>query len=157
MSECLLIIDMQASFDASLDPKVQRSCIREIKKAMREQAPIVFVEYSGHGSTISELTDVVEQAHYKKVHHVLKHDDDGSDVIVEFLRKKHLPRSNLSVVGVNSNWCVRSTVAGLTYLLKSATIKVIADACNCNDTDSHRRGLNEMRLLNNVKILRDKK
>src|SRR5271167_52729 len=102
MSSTLVVIDMQEVFAAARKNSVQKSCIREIKKAIRDRAPIVFVEYDGYDPTLPALTSVVKQANYTKAYHVRKRHNDGGKEIAQFLTKKHLPKLNMRVCGVNT-------------------------------------------------------
>lgn len=157
MSYTLCVIDMQDYFKSSRGKRVRQSCIREIKKAIRDKATILFVEYSPehYGTSIPLLTNVANKAKYRKVYHVAKHSDGGGEEVVEFLKQKHLPRLNLRVCGVNTDYCVKETVSGINAKLKHGNIHVVADACDSRGgVSSHKHGLHSMRKLNNVKLIR---
>jgi nicotinamidase-related amidase len=154
MSYLLLVVDMQASFYTANGERIQKNCIREINKAIKDKAHIVFVEYEHHGPTLSRLTEVVQQAHYRKVHCILKAGDDGSYEIREYLLARHLPRLSFRVCGVNTNWCVLSTVAGLREIIPNSQIKIVADACACHSTKSHTTGLSCLKKMDNTRVLR---
>jgi len=155
MNYSCIIVDMQPMFPASDSPSVQKACIREINKAMRDSAPIVFVEFDSHGHTLENLTDVVHKAKYTKVWFVIKDQDDGSKEITELLRKNHCPTNQLRVMGINSDYCVRATVEGFHRELPNARIQVIGDACN--SPYNHKMGLKTMSQLSQVKMLRASK
>jgi nicotinamidase-related amidase len=158
MSYTLCVIDMQDRFSASKGTSVRKACAREIKTAMKNNATVVFVEYSNYGPTLPMLTDLVKKAKYSKAHTVLKHADGGGDVVAKYLRDKHLTRANLRVVGVNTNYCVMATVQGMSTHLKYSNLNVIADGCAAyGGSTGHKYGLDVMRKLSNVKILREKK
>jgi nicotinamidase-related amidase len=158
MSYCLVIVDMQDQFSASKGEAVRKACVREIKSAMKNDATIVFVKYANYGPTIPLLTDLVKKTKYRKAHTVLKHANGGGDVIAKYLRDKHLTRANLRVCGVNTNYCVLATVQGMNTHLKNSNLHVVADACATNGgATGHKYGLDAMRKLANVKILREKK
>lgn len=157
MSYTLCIIDMQDSFTTSRGLEVQRACKREIRKAMRDKANILFVEYNGYGPTLPLLTDLVKSAKYKKAFHVIKYSDGGGKEVDQFLKHRHMPRKNLRVVGVNTGYCVASTVEELAVRMKKSSLTIIADGCSCHNEHSHRYGLNRMGSYDNIKILRDKK
>lgn len=154
MSYSLIIVDMQCFFPAANGQRVQKSCVREIKKAMRDRATILFVEFSNYGSTIPLLTDLTKNAKYKKAYTITKYMDDGSYEIAEFLNKRHLPKMNLRVCGVNTEYCVNHTVKGLSLRLRNTNIHVVADACDSQD--SHTYGLKRMQQIPNTKIIRNK-
>lgn len=157
MSYTLCVIDMQAQFGAANGAKVQQSCVREIKKAMRDKATIVFVEYEGYGPTLPVLTNLVKDAKYKKVHHVLKQSNGGGHQVANYLKTKHLTRSNIRVVGVNTSYCVLATVQGMNTHLNTSNLHIVADGCSCHYPKSHKYGLDAMRKMERVKILREKK
>jgi nicotinamidase-related amidase len=154
MSYSLLLIDMQYYFEASRGARVQKACIREIKRAIRERATIIFVEFVGYGPTLPALTDIVKEAKYKKAHTIIKSVDDGSYEITQFLTKRHLPKMNLRVCGVNTEYCVNATVRGINNKLANTNIHIVADACNSNG--SHSYGLQRMQTIANTKIIRNK-
>lgn len=153
----LCVIDMQDYFSASQGKSVRQACVREIKKAMKSNATIVFVEFENYGPTTALLTNLVKKAKYRKVHTVKKTVNGGGDVIAEYLRRKHLTRANLHVCGVNTNYCVLATVQGMTTHLQNANLNVVADACASSGGEhGHKYGLDRMRTLKNVTILREK-
>jgi hypothetical protein len=154
MSYTLCVIDMQAIFSSSQEPRVQQSCIREIKKAIRDRSVILFVEYAGYPATIPALTDIVAQANYKRAYHVIKSRNDGGQEVTDFLTKHHLPKMNMRVCGVNTDYCVRETVDGIRRFLPTANLHVIADACG--STWDHKSGLRQMKQVPNVKVIRAK-
>ena len=158
MSYSLIVVDMQDYFYASRGKRVRKACIREIKQAMQDQATILYVEYSpeNYGPTIPQLTNITNKAKYKKVYHVSKYDNDGGQEVVDFLTKKHLPKMNLRVCGVNTNYCVRATVSGIHHKSPNSNIHVVADACDCSTLDGHKYGLSDMKSNANVKILNNK-
>lgn len=145
---------MQLSFHASHNKRTQLACVREIKKAIRDKAAIIFVEYEHHGPSLPVLTNVVKKANYHRVIHLLKNEDDGSQRVINLLRKKHLPILNLRICGVNTRYCVHDTVKGLSFKLPNSTIKVISDACNCGSKDGHEIGLIAIRYYPNTTLLR---
>jgi len=157
MSFTLVCIDMQQYFTAANGEKVQRACVREIKQAMKKGATILFVEYDNYGPTLPLLTDLVKKAKYKKVHYLVKDADGGGAIIADYLRKRHLTRSNIRVVGVNTNYCVQATVEGLNHYLNNSYFHIVADACASRYSSGHKYGLAAMSKLPNTKILRLKK
>lgn len=156
MSYTLCVIDMQAYFTSANGKKVQQSCVREIKKAMKDQATILFVEYSGYGPTLPVLTNLTKKVKYKKVHRVLKHANGGGLNVVNYLRKKHLTRSNMRVCGVNTNYCVLATVQEINKHLENSNLSIVADACATGTSTGHKMGLEAMQKLSNVRVIRRK-
>lgn len=154
MSFTLLVIDMQDYFSASHSERVQRACIREIKRAIREKATIIYVEYEGYGPTIPQLTDVTSSAKYRKAYHVIKDDDDGGQEVIDFLKEKHLPRLKLRVCGVNTDYCVLATTRSLQWRMPGSQITVVGDACNSNH--NHKKGLSNLGFIPNTTVIRAK-
>jgi hypothetical protein len=154
MSYSLLIIDMQSYFSAAHNSRVLKGCTREIKRAMQDKAAIIYLEYGweNYEPTLPILTNLTDQ--YKRAYHVFKYTDDGSKEAADLIWRHNLPKRNIRVAGVNSNFCVRSTVEGLIKRMPHSRVHVIADACDCNSTASHRDGLSAMKQLPNVKLLR---
>lgn len=154
MSYTLCVIDMQNYFNASKGKRVRNSCIREIKKAIKDKATILFVEYNNYGPTLSLLTDITQKAKYKKAYHVIKYSDDGGQEINDFIVSRHLPRLNFRMCGINTPYCVRATVSKLASLRKNSNIQLVADACDSNNRREHISGLKTMQNLANVKLIR---
>ena len=134
---------MQEQFKASANKRTQRYCQTEIRKAIKKNVPILFVEYDSCGDTEPSLTSIVEASKYKKAYTITKCSDDGSNDILKFMRKNKIPRSDFRICGVNTDCCVRDTVDGLDARIgKAFAINVVAKACNSEH--SHRLGLDEM-------------
>jgi nicotinamidase-related amidase len=151
----LCVIDMQDYFAAAHRNGVRKACIREIKKAMRNNAAILFVEYNNYGPTIELLTNLTKSAKYKKTYHVIKYCDGGGYEVTEFIKKNHLPKLNIRVCGVNTDYCVLATVLGINRRWQDTKIHVVADACD--STDSHKDGLRVLANMHpNVRLLRSK-
>ena len=143
MSYSLIVIDMQEYFEAACDTETQRACKKAIRKAMKDNATILLVEYRGCGRTAATLAGLVDG--YKNAHVVKKSDDNGGYEVVRKLRKKRLPRSTLRICGVNTDACVEATVYGIKKNMKNRLpeIQVLADACN--SCENHRRGLRSLK------------
>lgn len=134
----LLVIDMQPNFVASNNIRLIANCAREIRRAIRAGNRIVFVEYLGEGKTHRPLVQLVheyddydtELYRYPRYTVVGKTEDDGSAVIYEHLKtlKRRGPYT-FTVIGVNTDACVRKTVLGLTKR-RGTVINVIKNACN---------------------------
>jgi nicotinamidase-related amidase len=152
MNYVLLIIDMQTKFDAAHSDYTQSYCVKEIKKAIKLNAVVIFVEYNNSGDTVKLLTDVVKKAKYDKAFTIVKYDDDGSQVIDKFLKKKRFPRTHYRVCGVNTDACVIETVYGLSDMYsKKPLIEVVKKACNSQYC--HQEGIDEMMDIKNVRIV----
>jgi hypothetical protein len=148
----LAIVDMQWYFGASRKASVIAACKREINKAMKARAGILFVEYANCRSTISSLKKMTRDAGYTKAITVTKSDDDGSREILNAIRASKFNDKKIKVAGVNTCYCVQSTVQGLSQGSKRPAIEVIADACNAPTSHAHNSGLNAMSRFRNVSI-----
>lgn len=125
----LVIIDMQAYFLSALDKDTIKACRREIRFAIKNECPIIFVEYSGNGETIYALKDLVND--YKKVSFIEKCDNDGSHEIAQEIRAIRSNSLKLRVCGVNVDCCVFDTVLGLRESF-GKEIEIVADATNAS-------------------------
>ncbi len=133
----LIVVDMQARFHASKRDRVRKNCLREITQAVKDDAHIIFLEYNGCGPTLPELTEALHTKCFFKN----KWNDDGSAEVESTVLLNKLPK-HFKVCGVNTDCCVRATVAGLTARFSMATIDVIVDAC---DSDwNHEGGVTTM-------------
>ena len=143
MSYSLIIIDMQEYFDAACDYRTQMACRKAIRKAMKDDAAILLVEYRGCGKTAATLAGLLDG--YKNAHVVKKSNDDGGKEVVRKLRREKLPRGTIRVCGVNTDACVEDTVRGIMRNMRKRTpeIQVLANACNSNY--SHREGIRNLR------------
>lgn len=153
----LVIIDMQYGFEAASIKGIQRSIFREVSKAINKNLQIVVVEYDVAKRTLLSIHKMLNG--YDNKVFVKKFEDDGSCVINPVLKSK-----NVRVVGVNTNFCVQSTVEGLTKYFKK-NVDIVCDACYTKQyswdfqssppsyqTD-HLVALKEMNKLKNVKLL----
>lgn len=154
MNYTLVIIDMQSIFAAANDKRVIDNCRQQIKKAIKDNAGIIFVEYFGGGKTISSLKQLVTG--YKRTTTTIKRDNNGSTEIHRALKRRRFNSKNIKVCGVNTDYCVLETVEGLSYLNKIPSIKVISGSCNSFTNTGHVHGLKMMKKLNNVSVTRKK-
>lgn len=146
----LIVVDMQERFSASTRARVLKNCQREITQAVLDDAHIIFLEYRYCGPTLPNLKEVL----HSKCTFKEKWSDDGSAEVESEVVLNRLPK-HFKVCGVNTDCCVYSTVQGLTARFPTATIDVIADAC---DSDwQHQNGIHKMiALQGNVKVKRSK-
>lgn len=123
----LCIIDMQDEFYATRDaiPGV----LREIKLAQERNDHIFLVEFRGCGPSNHTILEALRG--YRRVHHVLKSDNDGSDEICRIARRKRIKFDVVRVVGVNLSWCVAETVFGLSFKKMVGKIIVPLKATAC--------------------------
>lgn len=146
----LVVVDMQASFEAANNRRVRENCKRELERAMESGAAILFVEYVGQGPTIPSLVKLTDD--YERTFIVRKNDDDGSREVAKVIRDNKLPAKRIKVCGVNTDCCVFETVCGLTNRLSTANLEVIGDACNSDF--NHLGGLNDLVKMPNVSVNR---
>ena len=123
----LVVVDMQPKFVASQNERTIKMVQKEIKMAMDNKCPIVFLEYEEYGPTDKRLKEVIKG--YKKCKFVKKRMDDGSDYVIRICNLHKYPLNNFRVCGVNTGACVKSTVSGLATL-PYTHIKVPKGACN---------------------------
>ncbi len=123
----LVIVDMQPGFPLSLS--VRRDVEAEILNAIERLWAVVIIEYETEaaGDTHKSLLDLL--AAYP--HHTLvkKTKEDGSQVVLEALRRLGYPNELIRVCGVMTDICVQQTAAGLATTLTTARIEVVKSAC----------------------------
>jgi nicotinamidase-related amidase len=144
----LVVIDMQSVFRASANKDTLAHCKREIKQAMSKRAAIMYVEYGGYPKTLPQLTKLTEK--YSRKFFVTKNSNGGGAEVKASILKHGLPKTRIKVCGVNTDFCVLETVAGLTEKLKSAKIQVLSKACN--STSNHTYGLERLKKLKRVRV-----
>lgn len=140
----LVVVDMQPTFHAANGDRVVSNCFREILLAIKNDFPIIFLEFDGYYDTHKKLMGAVKNAGYANYYVRIKNQDDGSDHIQRVVSDHSLPK-NFRVCGINTDCCVASTVRGLAARYPSANIDVIADACSSDWY--HQRGLEDIRSL----------
>jgi nicotinamidase-related amidase len=127
---CLIVVDMQSKFEASNNPDTIKNCVKEIKKAVKNNMPIIILEYDGFGPTQHALMNSMRN--YPKRYWYEKCTDSGADE-VHYIVKRFRLSKNLKVVGVNTDACVRDTIYDLACKPKryrNYKIEVISKACN---------------------------
>jgi nicotinamidase-related amidase len=154
MSYTLAIIDMQPYFTAGLKRRAHDNCAIQIKKAIKDRAAIIFVEYRGYGNTSRSLKSLIRKASYDRQYKVTKTTDNGGKEIAALIKKERLAASRIKVCGVNTDACVHASVLGLRKHLAASKIEVIAAACDSRTmfNNGHQDGLKKMAKLTNVKI-----
>lgn len=138
MKYTLLVIDMQQWFDPKINTIV--ACKRTIKKAVKDKAFILFVEYYECGRTMKELLSLVEN--YNNIFYVIKKEDNGSKYVQLAMNHLNLPIGHIKVCGVNTDECVQQTILGLQKLYADSNIEVIANACNADEVFFHETAIN---------------
>ena len=155
---CLIIIDMQESFEVHEGMRVTNNCRREIFKAIEDDAHILIVEYEGAGRTLKALTDLLKNNEKANYHYVTKFDDDGSYEVFQAILNLHLPHEKLKITGVHTDCCVYQTTLGLRDYFPKSKIEVISDACDSiwnasSKVNNHYCGISLMSRIDNVSIL----
>ena len=143
----LVVVDMQAGFNSSNGKRVRENCLREIQKAVVDNAHIIFLEFDGYDETHPELTSNL----HEQVAVLQKSEDDGSKEVEREVRRNKRP-TNFKVCGINTDCCVAATVRGLTARFLMSRIEVVADACASDWY--HLKGLEAMKSLQgNVNVI----
>lgn len=143
--EALLIVDMQSGFSAAHNKRTIAACQKLILKAKKDKALIIVLEYNGHGHTLPQLVELIED--YPNRHFLVKTQDDGSFDVHNFLTAKGIRIMGINVCGVNSDACVQFTSETLAEM--GYNVFVIKKACNTY----HKRGKgwNEYAKLDNLR------
>jgi nicotinamidase-related amidase len=145
----LVVVDMQPGFEAANGERVGKNCLREIKEAVRVGAHIVFLEFVGHGETLPELTAPVSD--YPFSHAKTKFVDDGSPEVQQAIKERGFMIGRFRVIGINTDWCVRSTVEGLRKRFPNSFVEVVIDACWSDS--NHFKGVRLIRKIENVDVI----
>ena len=147
----LCVVDMQQDFSAASKPETIKACKKEILKAIRRKAPIVFLEWNHCGDTLKSLLKLVDNYRWHRI--VTKSQDDGSSHLVRTLKDmgRSPKKSRYRICGVNTDACVYRTVKGLRQEFPDVRIEVAAKACNASY--SHTDGLLRMKNLPGIRIL----
>lgn len=125
MCRTLVVIDMQATFDASNNPKLINRINRLVKQWTNLGWPILIVEYEGFDQTQPKIRKMLDG--YTNWTEVFKNTDGGARKILEACDANGFP-DKFVVCGVNTSACVRDTVTGLTETYGCDTI-VVRKAC----------------------------
>ena len=139
MAQTLIVIDCQDYFlKNGIGDIVLPGVKKQIKDAIRRNDHIVFVEFVDNAKsyydkksnrddpTNYELLELVKG--YNKVHFVYKNISDGGNRIVKVLRNKKLPRSNIKICGVYTEFCVKETAMTMAKILKKTSLYIIKSA-----------------------------
>jgi len=119
----LVIVDMQPAFEAAKCNVTTDNVKRLIRQAIQDKANIITLEYEGFGPTRADL--MTDLCSYNKYSNAKKNDDDGADEAIEAGASMF---SKVVVCGVNTSFCVKSTVDGL--IRNGKEVVVVKNACN---------------------------
>lgn len=147
----LVIIDMQSKFRASNSIKIILQVARLIKKAIKANHRIFFVEL-GEEPTHAPLTQLCEEAGYGgRCWTVKKAGESGAREVAEKCLELCIEPREVVVCGVNTDACVKATVIGLAQTMPRSKVYVVKRACNMTkDSDPNWKNWNfeRMRLHN---------
>ena len=132
---------MQKNFLASNNKFTIKNCKKLIKKALNDNAPILFVEYRGYDSTNKKLLNVIKnnKKYYSNIYVVKKSEDNGASDISKFVDSYNLPK-NFVICGVNTSFCITKTIIGLSEKYPNSKIKFVKKASNCITGIYHESG-----------------
>lgn len=145
----LVVVDMQPAFRSSQNQETLDRVNELIQQAIKDDAPIVFLEFGGYEKTDSRLLASVEG--YKQAHFQVKYENDGSFHVKKTIDAHDLPTGTIRVCGVNTNYCVRETVLGLIEKNLTKKIEVSKKGTNCNFY--HLPALKTMKGYESVKLI----
>lgn len=127
MPATLVVIDMQESFPASMEPDVIIGVTQEIVTTKTKGGAIVLVEYHQCGPSHSGFYKILKD--YPNKSCIKKRDDDGSMEILRAIRRRGFNENWLRVCGVNADCCVARTVQGFLERSPDSHVDVVKSAC----------------------------
>lgn len=146
----LCIIDMQpVGFENSLF--ILKEVLDLVKEAILEKAFIVVSQFTRCGDTHEEIRQELENYPYKE--YLCHKKNNKSNKIREILISRNLFVRKIKVCGVNTEYCVKDTVHGLSKKYR-IPIQVIERACNGNEKYA-REALDIMKSYKNVEVISD--
>ena len=123
----LCVIDMQDGFESSADCLEQ--VIEEVQAAMEQNEHIILVEYAGYGRTSEKITDVLKD--YSQQISTTKSMDGGGEEMLCALKRVGFCVETLRFCGVNTCYCVYSTIYDTWEIEPTANISLLAEATAC--------------------------
>lgn len=147
-----LSIDLQPEFIAARNEYIKKIAQEEVKRAIRFNYGIVFLEYasskySKFSPTWPEIKELA--AGYKNQVTVLKKDDDGGSEVMDAAFAHKLKLNKVRVCGVNTDMCVHDTVRTLSTLSPASKIIIRKDGCG----SSRKNDFTKFEPYRNVKII----
>jgi hypothetical protein len=131
--DMLIIIEMQKKFSASECIEAQECILQEIENAKKRNHIILFVNMNvkSDESDLGRNVEIFQETlqNYHNVHIVTKFFSSGSRVILDFIKQRHLNLSEISVCGINTGACVKSTVQNLLDKGEFQILTLVASAC----------------------------
>ena len=145
----LCIIDMQP-VGFSNSNLIVENVLELVREAIVNKAFIVIAQFNRCGETHIKITNEIEKYPYKE--YIWHNKNDKSKPIQEALKNLNIFVREIKVCGVNTEYCVKDTVHGLTKKI-NIPIKVIEKACNGTDKIIE-EALHKMRTFyRNVEVL----
>ena len=126
----LIVVDMQPQFESAKKRECVTNCIKQVKRAIKENAFIIFLEFGGFGDTHPRILKAIQS--YANKCFIIKYEDCGSDQVRSALEKNKVKTSSYIMCGVNTCACVLQTLCGMLNddYFNNAEIKIAKDACN---------------------------
>jgi nicotinamidase-related amidase len=152
MSYTLVVVDLQPYFLRKLSSlKVVSSAAKLVKKAVSDKAEIIYLEYNGYGKTTKTINKLTVGYPNKKT--LMKSADSGAHVL-----NKHIKSKKVIFCGINTPYCVYSTVKDFLYYSYIDKNKVIVDLKACDSSVNHEVGVQwfaELKKYNsNLKVIK---
>lgn len=134
----LCIIDMQPYFTTAQCQRTIKAVCKQVGLAKQYSWPIFLVEHIGCGPTCTQIRRAIGR--YKLCFRVKKHENDGSNAIVQTAAcNTGLSLSLLRICGVNSNACVNDTAKGILSRVPKCNMELVEKACNSGYPSSETR------------------
>ena len=145
----LCIIDMQPVGFCNSNLIIE-NVLKLVREAIVNKAFIVIAQFKGCGETHINIINEIHKYSYKK--YIWHNKNDKSKPIEELLNSLNIFVRQIKICGVNTEYCVKDTVHGLTKKFH-IPIKVIEKACNGTDRIIE-EALHKMRTFyRNVEVL----
>lgn len=144
-----LAIDLQNGFIDNVSPKVIKVAQEEVRRAMRYNYDILFLEYWGYGPTIKEIKGLTKN--YDKRVTVKKWSDDGGINVLDAIQEHNLSGKKIRVSGIYTDLCVHDTIRTLSEYSPSSEIFIRKDGCDSIYSNSFRK----FKSYKNVKLIKE--
>lgn len=136
----LVIIDLQkfflaprTSFPQGRLRRLRKHVVKQIDKAKKSRKPIVLVEYKGEGDTVPWVKAAI--GGYRKVYRAQKAQDNAYHSLRICFKKNGLDPTKVTVCGVNTEYCVGSTLESL--ITNGYDVTVPWGAVDSHETRKH--------------------
>lgn len=146
-----LSIDLQYGFSSANDPQIIQVAREEVKRAVKFNYGIIFLQYEKHGPTFSEIKSAANGYYKKKVVH--KNSDDGAVEVLDAAFYEGFSTNIFRICGVYTELCVYDTVKSLTELSPSSNIIIRKDGCRCFDEGQRDELFTRLKNLNKDKVM----